>query len=443
MPEAIGPVVCRAPAKVLPDSGGARVAPISESDRANVSGSGRDHGVWGSPQLRPIGFALAAAIVICAVAMAYRISLCSQFDGSFSLEKLFSFKCELTPRASSTQPTVATSQSIPRPIVSRAALAAPTLTGLKGYVSYRVDSGIPRESGSLRLRDENYALPFAEVAAGTLLVATRPKHVRQRPFEQSDGRLMNEGQCFRVILGAKIQDEVPTDESSGGWLPVTTDCAVANKDAAPNDSKSPRLRLPQAQDTSRGQDQNDPLGAALAVKKDLSLKVSNKGATTLPKKALSPPQTGALARVDSIPTASMTGTTPETKLVFRPVKTTAAKSSDGKPARMFVRFPADSDQITGASLLAIQKAVDFAKEHPKFLVVLIIRAGQEGKNPDELVKKRGRAIRDALVSEDVLKSKILFLPIVYSSNEEDDRISDILITMAISELAAGDLRQLN
>jgi len=164
---------------------------------------------WDSPNLRPVGYALAAAIVICAIPLAYRITNCASFDSGFSLEKLFSFKCD------------AKSEGQPHtPDVSRTALAAQTLTVPRGYVAYRVENGIARASGSLRPADGRLAPAFAEVKEGLVLVATQQKQLRERPFSASPSHLYPEGQCFEVIRGDSIQDELPEDGRSGGWLPV-------------------------------------------------------------------------------------------------------------------------------------------------------------------------------------------------------------------------------
>lgn len=44
---------------------------------------------------RPITYALAAAIVMCAVPLSYRVAFCPNFTGYFSLDKLFSFSCKV------------------------------------------------------------------------------------------------------------------------------------------------------------------------------------------------------------------------------------------------------------------------------------------------------------------------------------------------------------
>lgn len=178
---------------------------------------------WGQENLKPIALALAAGIFICAVPAAYRISKCEDFSAGFSLQQLFSFKCEGSkpkeqqPKA----PQSATAEEDSYSGVSARAMLAPTLALPTGYVSYRVfSSGLPRKSGRLTPADDNDAPAFSEVQTGLVLRATADKEIHTRPFEDADRTTESRGQCFTVIEGTRITDEPATSTRSGGWLPV-------------------------------------------------------------------------------------------------------------------------------------------------------------------------------------------------------------------------------
>lgn len=178
---------------------------------------------WDSRNLAPVALALAAAIVICAVPLSYRILQCPSFESGFSLEQLFSFSCR--PRADTVEPTGGG--------LSKLALAAPTLAPPKGYVAYRVDNGVARTSGSITPYGDAIAPSFHDVEEGLLLVSTNEKRLRQRPFSQSTSRVYPSGQCFKVIDGARIEDEPREGGRSGGWLPVeVTTCPVEHAPAS-------------------------------------------------------------------------------------------------------------------------------------------------------------------------------------------------------------------
>jgi hypothetical protein len=164
---------------------------------------------WDSSNLKPVAIALAVAITICAIPLAYRIFNCQSFDAGFSLQQLFSFKCSAAPLS----PTVTEG-------VSSEALAAQPLAWPKGYISYRVNGGIARPSASVTPASGGRAPMFADVPTGLVLQATAEKVVRTRPYATSASTKVAGGRCFRVIDGDRIADETPTAHMSGGWLPV-------------------------------------------------------------------------------------------------------------------------------------------------------------------------------------------------------------------------------
>lgn len=176
-----------------------------------------DRKAGGADVQRPVFLALAAAILICALPLAYRIVGCDGFEAGLSLQQLFSFKCQ--PAAggkASAKPVVETGADAP----SREALAAATLDDPEGYASYRVEGGVARPSASLSPANGRRAPAFADAGPGLVLVATQRKNLRRRPFGASVGTLRESGTCFEVIDGDRVADEPATSNRSGGWLPV-------------------------------------------------------------------------------------------------------------------------------------------------------------------------------------------------------------------------------
>lgn len=157
--------------------------------------------------------ALAVVLLACGLAAASQIwrSDCAKFETEigYSATRLLGFKCEAALAADKSE-------------VSREALAAPTLSGKKGYVSYRVDNGVARSSGSLMPSDGSSAPEFSKVKEGQLLTATQSTELKERPFLQSLGHMQPLGQCYSVLAGTRVADEEDAAGRSGGWLPVET-----------------------------------------------------------------------------------------------------------------------------------------------------------------------------------------------------------------------------
>jgi len=191
-------------------------------------------GGWSERSLKPIGYALAGAIVLCAIAFAYRIFLCPSFSGGFALDKLFSFDCK-PPIPIPTPSPSPIPTATPTPAISMEQLAAATLSPPMGYVSYRVEGGVPREPGSLKPDDNTPAPSFDRLQIGTVLRATAHKGLRTRPFGQSDSILKPPGTCFLVTTGFRFADETPIGNRSGGWIPVQlTKCGSPSGTGARN-----------------------------------------------------------------------------------------------------------------------------------------------------------------------------------------------------------------
>lgn len=199
---------------------------------ATETAQSHDVRIWSDSNLRPIGLALAAAIIIIAIPMAVQIFKCTDLSGGFSLSQLVSFQCKASNESKQHE-------------VTREQLAATPLQAPQGYVAYRVDSGVAREPGSLTPIDSQPAPAFADVTAGLILTATKPKRLRQRPFDQSAYKLFPAGQCFKVITGFRFEDEKPQDGQSGGWLPAElSECSVQapiGEPVAPTPVKDPAV----------------------------------------------------------------------------------------------------------------------------------------------------------------------------------------------------------
>lgn len=194
-------------------------------DDAVVAQDGNRNRIGGGP----IAIALAVAILICAVPLAYRISQCEQFDSGFSLERLFSFKCERSADSGRERPdtrqdgtTGSTDTAAAEQADAPRADAELHSTALTGHVYYE-------ESGQKAVGDDaayvipgtSRAPPYEEIRQGTVLKTVRTSVVRSGPAGGDEQIAeIGGGRCVKILQrpNRPVPDLQAAD--SGGWLLV-------------------------------------------------------------------------------------------------------------------------------------------------------------------------------------------------------------------------------
>jgi hypothetical protein len=167
----------------------------------------------------PIATAIAVAILICAVPLAYRILQCEQFDSGFSLERWFSFKCEravgpIEPEKPVSPPDTGNAPAGPAP--------SPESTVLTGYVYYEEKGRRPTGRNGVYLQRGTSSSPTYEtIEQGAVLKTVRSSTVRVAPggSEEPIGTISG-GECVKVLQPPSRPTQGLRQADSGGWLMV-------------------------------------------------------------------------------------------------------------------------------------------------------------------------------------------------------------------------------
>lgn len=176
----------------------------------------------------PIALAIAAAILICAVPLAYRILQCELFDSGFSLDRFFSFRCERAVKSPDGEtparpPTdgAAADQRVSPPEDSEEP------TALTGYVYYEEKGRRPTEKDGVYLLLGRSGSPtYQSISKGAILKTISTSDVRAGPSttENIIDSVVG-GRCVEVLDSPAHPVTGLKEADSGGWLRVkATSC---------------------------------------------------------------------------------------------------------------------------------------------------------------------------------------------------------------------------